>query len=108
MNKHMFGKAPDLGLAMDAAARRGSVEVDVAKYQAYLDDPSLSDAQKEEIVKAAWTIMTTFVELGFGVHPAQQVCGQLENGLDPRSASDSDGPEDIAMKQEFNDAPDQE
>jgi len=34
-------------------------------YQDYLDDPSLSDDQKEEIIHALWTIIIAFVELGF-------------------------------------------
>jgi hypothetical protein len=34
--------------------------------------------------------MVTFVELGFGVHPVKQACGQLEKELDPSSQKDSD------------------
>lgn len=59
-----------------AATSRPSVEIDTAKYQKYLDDPSLSEDQKEEIIKALWLIITAFVDLGFGVHPAQQVLEQ--------------------------------
>lgn len=66
-----------------------SVEIDVAKYQAYLDDPSLSDAEKEEIIKALWSIMMTFVDLGFGLHPAQEVCGKLGSALDVQGDKDS-------------------
>lgn len=58
------------------ATPRPSVEIDTAKYQKYLDDPSLSEDQKEEIIKALWLIITAFVDLGFGVHPAQQVLDQ--------------------------------
>ncbi|MBM9593945.1 hypothetical protein [Roseitranquillus sediminis] len=60
------------GIAV-AAKPRPSVEIDTAKYQKYLDDPSLSEDQKEEIIQALWLIITAFVDLGFGVHPAQQV-----------------------------------
>ncbi len=46
------------------------------KYQALLDEPGLSEEQKEEFLRALWSIVVTFVELGFGVHPLQEVCGQ--------------------------------
>lgn len=62
----------DVCLTLDAAAKT-SLEIDTAKYQAYFDNPSLSDAQKEEIMQALWSIIVAFVDLGFGVHPAQEV-----------------------------------
>ncbi len=74
-----------------------SIEIDVAKYQAYLDDPALSDAQKDEIITALWSIMTAFVDLGFGVHPVQQAmdqeaCGQITDEVDPSGKTDSNDP----------------
>ena len=69
--------------------RKPSVEIDVAKYQAYLDDPALSEDQKEEIIKALWSIMVAFVDLGFGVHPAQEVCGKPASKLDVGCDKDS-------------------
>lgn len=59
-----------------AARPQRSVEIDTVKYQKYLDDPSLSEAQREEVIRALWSIMTIFVDLGFGIHPAQQVLEQ--------------------------------
>jgi len=46
--------------------------LDVELYQAYLDDPSLSDADRQELCSALWSIVTSFVDLGFGIHPLQQ------------------------------------
>ena len=67
------------GMAV-AAHPRPSVEIDTAKYQEYLDDPSLSEAQREEVLRALWSIMTIFVDLGWGVHPAQQVLELEDEG----------------------------
>ena len=50
--------------------------VDVEKYQSFLDDSDMTDAQKEEFLKALWSIIVNFVEMGFGVHPLQEACGQ--------------------------------
>lgn len=81
----------DICAAFEAAAKP-SVEIDVEKYQALLDDPDLSDTQKEEIMHALWMVMMAFVDLGFGVHPAQEVCGKPEQTLDVSGYRDSNEP----------------
>ena len=50
---------------------RKRLEIDVERYQAYLDENGLSDEQRSEFVTALWTIMVAFVDLGYGVHPTQ-------------------------------------
>jgi len=65
----------DLQESFDASARP-VVRVDVEKYQAFLDGADLTDAQKEELLQALWAIMVSFVEMGFGVSPVQEVCGK--------------------------------
>jgi len=62
-----------------ALSTRPVVTVDLKKYQALLDTADLSPEQKEDFLRAMWSIMMTFVELGFGVHPLQEVCGQNGN-----------------------------
>ncbi|MEM9764152.1 MAG: hypothetical protein AAF968_16865, partial [Pseudomonadota bacterium] len=64
-----------------------TLEVDVERYQHLLDDPALTDAQKQEIIEALWSIIISFVDLGFGVHPAQQACGQLGENQPARPAA---------------------
>lgn len=69
-------------LAVDASNKIQSdtkrVEFDYDKYAEFLKDTDLSDAEKLELCKAVWNIMSEFVMLGFGVHPIQQACGQPE------------------------------
>ncbi|WP_152612206.1 hypothetical protein [Leisingera sp. ANG-S5] len=83
-----YDEEQDVRFTLDAAAKP-SLEIDTAKYQAYLDDPSLSDAQKDEIMQALWSIIVAFVDLGFGVHPAQEVCGKPQQSLDVQGDKDS-------------------
>lgn len=64
------------------ASARPVVTVDLKKYQSLIDDPSLSEAQKEEFLRALWSVIVAFVELGFGVHPLQEVCGQDSGRFD--------------------------
>ena len=66
-----------LGVSLDSRAGK-SLEVDLDAYKAYLDDPALSDVQKDQIVDALWKIIVCFVDLGFGMSPLQQACGKLE------------------------------
>lgn len=109
MTKHEEIKAPDLAGALHHAANEKRLEVDVERYEAYLDDPSLSQEQKAEFIEALWTIVTAFVELGFGVHPVQQACGQIENGTDPAETAGSDvvTSKHTELSETFNDGPDQ-
>lgn len=59
-----------------------SLEVDMDYYKTLLDAPELSDADKEQMITALWSIIVAFVELGFGVHPVQQACGQERTNQD--------------------------
>lgn len=56
------------------------LSIDVAKYDEYMRDTGMDAAQKEEFLRAMFSIVMTFVELGFGVHPLQQVDGQEISG----------------------------
>ena len=73
------------------AASKQVVTVDVERYQAYLDESGLSDAEKEAFLEALWKVIVAFVDLGFGVHPMQEVCGKPDELLDaaPVEAGDA-------------------
>lgn len=78
--------------AVERAAISGQLkclQVDVERYQAYLDDPEMTDEERRQVIEALWVIVSCFVELGFQVHPSQQVCGKVENALDIAGNSDS-------------------
>jgi hypothetical protein len=62
-----------------AASARPALTVDIERYQAYLDWSEMTDAQKEAFLQALWSLLMNFVELGFGVHPLQEVCGESES-----------------------------
>ncbi|RLK00689.1 hypothetical protein [Ruegeria conchae] len=53
-----------------------TLSVDVERYQHFLDESDLTEVQKAEFLQSLWNIMMSFVELGFGVHPLQEVCGK--------------------------------
>ncbi|MBT8154034.1 hypothetical protein KMP13_09000 [Epibacterium ulvae] len=52
------------------------LSIDWDAYMPFFEDEGITDAQKREMIEALWSIMVSFVDLGFGVHPIQQACGQ--------------------------------
>ncbi|MEM9619383.1 MAG: hypothetical protein AAF936_15620 [Pseudomonadota bacterium] len=58
--------------------------VDYELYAHYLEHSDASEEDKRALVETLWSIIMTFVDMGFGVHPvqqAQQACGQLQEIL---------------------------
>ena len=74
-----------------SASAHPTLSIDVAKYQEYLDGSDLTPEQKEEFLQAVWSIVVTFVELGYGVHPLQEACGKDHecDGESPAQAADA-------------------
>jgi hypothetical protein len=66
-----------------AASRRPALTLDVARYEAMLADPALSEAERTAFLEALWEIIVVFVDLGFDIHPLQQV-----EALPPRERVD--------------------
>lgn len=50
--------------------------IDWDAYLPFFEDEDIPEEQKRELIEALWSIMVSFVDLGFGIHPAQQVCGK--------------------------------
>ena len=52
------------------------LSIDWDAYLPFLENEDISEEQKRELIEALWSIMVSFVDLGFGIHPLPQVCGQ--------------------------------
>ena len=59
--------------APTAKAAVPTLSIDWELYGKYLDESDLSDADKQAFIETLWSIVVSFVDLGFGVHPVQQV-----------------------------------
>lgn len=72
------GNTTQDGTPHDAGRAKGRpvVTFDVSRYEHFLEDQGLSAEQKRAMLEALWSIIVSFVDLGFGVHPVQQACGQ--------------------------------
>lgn len=59
-----------------------ALEIDYELYMKMLEDSEWNDEQKREFIETIWSIVVSFVDLGFGVHPVQQAqaeCAQVED-----------------------------
>lgn len=65
-----------------ATSAQRVLTIDVARYEEYMRDAGMNAEQKEAFLRAMFAIVMTFVELGFGVHPLQQVSGEEPCGKD--------------------------
>ena len=75
---------------LTGASRPKTLSLDTALFQHHLDCSGMSEAEKTEYLQIIWSIIVQFVDLGYGIHPVQQSCGQVPQGTAP-SALASDG-----------------
>lgn len=66
-----------------------ALTLDTELYQRYLDTTDMTDDQTREFVEALWTIIVSFVDLGFSVAPAENSCGQLCASFEAGAANGS-------------------
>lgn len=49
-----------------------TLRLDVAKYEAYLADTDLTEDEKRAFLEALWSVIISFVDLGFSVLPCEK------------------------------------
>jgi len=77
---------------------RPTLSVDLGYYQSYLDDSNIPDDRKRELVKTVWNITLSFVDLGFGLNPTQQV---IQENLESVPKLILEGMQDSIPKETF-------
>lgn len=58
-------------------ATRNTLPFDAQTYWHYLDGLDISDEQRAALLETLWNIMSTFVDIAFGLDPVQQVIPAL-------------------------------
>lgn len=56
-----------------------TIQFDAYEFLHHLEECDLTEEQKIEYLQTVWSIVLQFVDLGFGLHPIQQACGQNED-----------------------------
>lgn len=54
-----------------------ALTIDWERYRQYLEGSDLSDEQARAFIEALWSIMVSFVDLGFRINPVQEICGEV-------------------------------
>ena len=52
------------------------LKLDYDYYDELFDDLDISEQEKREYLEAVWTVIVSFVDLKFRIHPVQQACEQ--------------------------------
>jgi len=65
--------------------RLPALSIDWELYGQYLNDSDLSEADKRACIEALWSIMVSFVDMGFRLAPVPDICERI------RSTNTSDG-----------------
>ena len=65
-----------------------SLSIDWEVYAAMLDDYDATPEEQRELIETLWSIVVTFVDLGFEVNASLESCAQADNAL-------SDDPPDL-------------
>ena len=78
---------PDIPPEFNPETAPPTLTIDWDAYLPFFEHEDISEAEKHELIEALWSIVVSFVDLGFGIHPIQQACGK-DISLAELSASD--------------------
>lgn len=106
MDGHDFDRSEMLQ-HFEAAAGQKTLSVDVERYDHMLENSGMTAEERRQTLEALWSIVVTFVELGYGIHPVQEACGKDEklSELWDKSEPDALECEDIKSKDDRENAP---
>ena len=57
---------------------RRALSIDWALYEKMLAESDLPETDKRAFIEALWSVIVSFVDLGFKLSPVAQSCGQIE------------------------------
>ncbi len=87
-DKVIVDESPSLdetqGIQVVDRAGRPALTLNVDDYRQYVEALNLSEEQEQELLQTLWTIIVSFVDLGFGIEPVQQATKSRARG-DARS-----------------------
>lgn len=66
------------------------LEFDAEEFWHFVESYDLSDDEKREYLEVIWSIIVSFVDLGFGIHPVQKACGKLTDNFSKTALTASD------------------
>lgn len=107
MSKNGFINSPNLGEALGIALESGEnskCKIDYEKFRGFFDDQSVSDQDKDEMIRLLFYIGNAFYDAGFAYEIADSACGQLSDGeeISPGKGRDVLGSGKVTLKEEFN------
>ena len=74
----------------NGAAGNPSVEIDLNEFLHHLEEVDATEEEKLQLLGTIANYMIPFVEMGFGIHPVQQACGQVVEEFGDAAKAESD------------------
>lgn len=65
---------------------RPTLTVDWETYAHHLEDSTMSDDEKREFIETLWSIVVSFIDMGFDVRSPDEACGQEAKDDPPTNA----------------------
>jgi len=76
MTNERYDPVPLIDNEFDDHTQPPALTIDWGLYEHYLEESDLSDDDKRALIETLWSIMVSFVDLGFRISPLQQIDGQ--------------------------------
>ena len=54
-----------------------AIHIDWQAFLPYLEDSHLPDEDKRAFIEVLWSIVLSFVDLGYDLNPTQEICGEV-------------------------------
>lgn len=71
----------------NSASGKPSLKIDLREFLHHLEEMDGTEEEKLQLLGIIADVMVPFVEMGFGIHPIQQSCGQdFESAAEPAQA----------------------
>jgi hypothetical protein len=97
----IFGSAPSEVIASaPEAARPVPLTFDPKEFLQYVKDHDLSEAEAYEFLATIWVYVVSWVDLGFGIHPAQRA--GKNNSPETNPALDHESALVLTCRETFN------
>jgi hypothetical protein len=90
----------DIVKPKNPASYIGMPALPVEKYKSHMDGLDLTDAQKKEFLKTLWSIMASFVRVGWGVEHLPSFLPAFNNAS--LSAENMPDNEEVTLAPDFN------
>lgn len=80
-----FDEASEAGVLSEHGTGQ-LLEIDFEYFQQFIDDPTIDEEQKWQLIESVWSIVNSVMDLMFGTHPVQHALEAGSQSQTPEQA----------------------